>query len=441
MGNADGPASPLLARVRRSGKEFSPQTLASIGIPVKIDFQSMVDRACHADLIADLCKTAHEDSPTPSPSVEPRPAEASIPPPNLPQDDGELTTHPSDKKHIAAQAVEDTNLKVITYRHRGKVKKVSTNLKTSDLSVASTGWEGGRVKLTDPERAYSLDEMKRMGFSVVAWDGVEPHAVLDRGSTIVAMLAGRPRDGQFIEQVANPLFKAMERTREHCSMSSLKHWCSHFAATNVGISRRPGPTEPQTLQVDPKNQLAIAELLSEPSLQRLVGFTASAFNLYAPRLYQYYQTTLDSLLQWKPTLCPYLANSPFAACMFNFGPDVQTFVHTDLKNLPWGWCVVTALGGHLVLWDLKLVVEFPPGSTIFIPSGIIRHSNIPVAEGEVWLSYTQYTAGSVFRWVGYGFRSVGEVMSTLGEAEVRRLNAGRWEAGCQMWSKLGEFFE
>ncbi|KDQ54000.1 hypothetical protein JAAARDRAFT_698215, partial [Jaapia argillacea MUCL 33604] len=165
-------------------------------------------------------------------------------------------------------------------------------------------------------------------------------------------------------------------------------------------------------------------------------------------LYQCYQTTLDSLLQWKPTLRPYLANSPFAACTFNFGPDVRTFVHTDPKNLPWGWCVVTALGsfdpkrgGHLVLWDLKLVVEFPPGSTIFIPSAIIQHSNIPVAEGEVWLSYTQYTAGSVFRWVNYSFRSVGEVVSMLGEAEVHHLNAGRWEAGCQMWSKLGDFFE
>lgn len=38
-------------------------------------------------------------------------------------------------------------------------------------------------------------------------------------------------------------------------------------------------------------------------------------------------------------------------------------------------CAITTLsdydpkaGGHLVLWDLKLVIEFPPGSTILILS-------------------------------------------------------------------------
>ncbi|KDQ49354.1 hypothetical protein JAAARDRAFT_143588, partial [Jaapia argillacea MUCL 33604] len=202
------------------------------------------------------------------------------------------------------------------------------------------------------------------------------------------------------------------------------------------------------LRVDPKNQVPIEELLKEPSLRRLVGFTTNAFNLYAPRLYKYYRTTLESLLQWKPTLRPYLPNSPFSACTFNFGPNVQTFIHTDPKNLLWGWCVVTALGrfnpkhgGHLILWDLNLVVEFPPVSTLFIPSAVIRHSNVLVAAGEQRLSYTQYTAGGVFRWVKYRYKSVGEVVRSIGELEVRRLNASRWKAGIEMFSKLGELSE
>ncbi len=68
----------------------------------------------------------------------------------------------------------------------------------------------------------------------------------------------------------------------------------------------------------------------------------------------------------------------FAAVTFNFSPQTCTFRHTDSANLPFGWCAITALGrfdprfgGHLVLWDLKLVLDFPPGSTILIPSAIL----------------------------------------------------------------------
>src|SRR5882762_4619472 len=82
-----------------------------------------------------------------------------------------------------------------------------------------------------------------------------------------------------------------------------------------------------------------------------------------------------------PALCQYprlkrnFRNSIFACATFNFGPYACSFDHTNPGNLPFGWCAITALGpfdptqgGHLVLWDLQLVIEFPPGSTILIPS-------------------------------------------------------------------------
>ncbi|KAJ7760243.1 hypothetical protein DFH07DRAFT_957619 [Mycena maculata] len=55
---------------------------------------------------------------------------------------------------------------------------------------------------------------------------------------------------------------------------------------------------------------------------------------------------------------------------------------------PWGWCSIVTLGnfkpdkgGHLILWDLCLIIGSPPGSTIFIPSAILRHSNVPIQQG------------------------------------------------------------
>jgi hypothetical protein len=65
----------------------------------------------------------------------------------------------------------------------------------------------------------------------------------------------------------------------------------------------------------------------------------------------------------------------------NFGPKTMCFPYKDFGNLAYGFCAVTALGrynpkmgGHLILWDLKLAIEFPPGCTILIPSATLHHS-------------------------------------------------------------------
>ncbi|KAJ3769587.1 hypothetical protein FB446DRAFT_623905, partial [Lentinula raphanica] len=86
--------------------------------------------------------------------------------------------------------------------------------------------------------------------------------------------------------------------------------------------------------------------------------------------------------------------------------------HRDSLNWPFGWCAITALGkydprrsGQLILWELKLVIDFPHAATVFIPSAVITHSNTPLAEGDNRMSFTQYTAGPIFRWVENGCRT------------------------------------
>ena len=81
-------------------------------------------------------------------------------------------------------------------------------------------------------------------------------------------------------------------------------------------------------------------------------------------------------------------------------------------NCPFGFCAITALGnfnpkkgGHIILWEPGLILEFPHGATILIPSSTITHSNIPVREGESQVSFTQYCAGAIFRFVDNGFRT------------------------------------
>lgn len=129
-----------------------------------------------------------------------------------------------------------------------------------------------------------------------------------------------------------------------------------------------------------------------------------------------------------------------AATTFNFGPRTCTFPHKDLKNLSWGWCSVTSLGsydpkkgGHLVLWDLKIAVEFPPYSTIFIPSAILLHSNTNIGLDETRLTVTQYSSAGLFGWAAYH--------NVPKKASDPDTISNWWKSPRHMFSKVGEIVE
>ena len=108
--------------------------------------------------------------------------------------------------------------------------------------------------------------------------------------------------------------------------------------------------------------------------------------------------------------CP--ADKPlgiFPCQMFNVDMQSISQPHTDQGNLAQGWCSIMllegfnhTLGGYLVLWDLGLIVQFPPGCTVLIPSSIVCHSNTSLQPGEVRHVIVQYASGRLFRWVYNG---------------------------------------
>jgi hypothetical protein len=158
------------------------------------------------------------------------------------------------------------------------------------------------------------------------------------------------------------------------------------------------------------NRLALDRLRREQCFVRIAGHQSSAFAYWAPKLYRFYADTVTRLNANDPSLIFNFPNSIFACSTYNFGPQTVSLEHIDFSNYIAGWCGITALGrfnyklgGHLVLWDLKLVLEFPPGWTILIPSAYLRHSNTCIAADETRYSFTQYTAGGIFRYVADGF--------------------------------------
>lgn len=140
---------------------------------------------------------------------------------------------------------------------------------------------------------------------------------------------------------------------------------------------------------------------------------------------------------------PFL-NSMYPACCVNFGPQTLCYDHRDFSNAPGVPCAITSMGnfdpmkgGHLVLYDLKVIIEFPPGSTVLLPSGAFRHGNTPVGEEETRSSFTQFCPGGLLRYAACGLRDEkeleeGEKASILGDLDVQ------WQSVVGLFSLVNE---
>lgn len=165
----------------------------------------------------------------------------------------------------------------------------------------------------------------------------------------------------------------------------------------------------------------------------LADHPSGSLDTFAPTLSMFTQSILNLLEIDNPNLRRHFPGHPMACTTFNLGPRTITFPHKDLKNLSWGLCSVTSFGsynptkgGHLVLWDLGIAVEFPAYSTILFPSAVILHSNTSIGEDETRLTITQYSSAGLFGWKAYGYMPKG--VSTQVDAW--------WEHPRHMFSKV-----
>ncbi|KAF9470263.1 hypothetical protein BDN70DRAFT_821563 [Pholiota conissans] len=192
----------------------------------------------------------------------------------------------------------------------------------------------------------------------------------------------------------------------------------------------------------------MGQLLKLEPFERIAGHADGLFKSYAPRLHQYYSGANKGLESKDSSLKRPFPNAVFAACSINFGPKTVAHKHRDYGNLTWGWCAITSLGtydyktgGHLVLWDLNVVIEFPPGSTILLPSALLCHSNTSIAPDRTRYSFTQYSAGALFRWVDNNFQPQKKWASQASDADFeqrQKEQEARWQKGLDMLSSLDE---
>jgi hypothetical protein len=187
-------------------------------------------------------------------------------------------------------------------------------------------------------------------------------------------------------------------------------------------------------------------------------FATAAYATYGERNHKYMMETFEKVkarsdIAGRASLRqPYdEAVGGFPSRTFNISQQTASFPHTDQSNLAQGWCSITplgnfdpCLGGHLVLWNFGLVVQFPPGATALIPSALITHSNTTIQPGETRYSIVQYASGRVFRWVKNGFvtDSAWHKQATAEDKAARgREQAMRWEEASRSFFTLEELLQ
>ncbi|KAJ7353250.1 hypothetical protein DFH08DRAFT_692418 [Mycena albidolilacea] len=200
------------------------------------------------------------------------------------------------------------------------------------------------------------------------------HPLVDRTGRIFAVLAGQPDGDDSYAVSASEAYTYIKAcgAATYFPPEMRCHCRGLFAAINVGLNLGKGATVPSWLD-NKKHTPLVSQLLGNSHVIRMANFASSAFATWAPKLYRHYVDNNTCLRTRFPHLWRPFPQTVFTGAAFNFS-RVCTYKHRDICNLPFGWCAVQLLGrfdategGHLILWDVNLVVEFLAGSLILLP--------------------------------------------------------------------------
>ncbi|KAJ2927410.1 hypothetical protein H1R20_g9682, partial [Candolleomyces eurysporus] len=292
-----------------------------------------------------------------------------------------------------------------------------------------------------------------MGFAYVPYEPGRNVLFSDSQTRIVGGLVDRPlgEDWTLTKEDASASLRNARNigvATGAFSNKDMKHRHGQYFTLLTGASMGGGQKRPGNLAQRLRSRSKLVQLiLLNKSIKRIAGFQSSAFYFLAPKLYRRYAHDLGQLYESQPELHWNFQGSIYPCIAFNCGPQSITTLHFDQGNLSHGLCAVTPLGnfdwkkgGHLVLWELKLVLEFPPGTVALLPSAAVRHCNTPIQEGEEWMSITQFAAGGLFRWVAYGIKSAKELGSTKAsnsktlKEKADKCAEERWMEGLSLFS-------
>ncbi|KAF6746734.1 hypothetical protein DFP72DRAFT_1076069 [Ephemerocybe angulata] len=349
--------------------------------------------------------------------------------------------------------------KASTFKYHSKFDRISSALDASNMPHASGGAWIGKRSASLRDKPWTVDELlNEMDFTLVPYEDGKNVVFLDSKDRIVGGRIAKSQKEDWNE-VIDEGAKCLREVRKYgfeegiLTEDDVDSRRGPLLALPVGVSTGGGQTKPSNLYQNLRTRrLLTNSILRNKAIKRIAGAQSSAFAFLNPKLYKKYTEDLGALFASDSSLKANFDNSIFPAASFNCSDQSVSLDHFDFGNLSYGFCALTALGnfdfkrgGHLILFELKLVVEFPPGSTCVIPSAAIRHGNTPILPGEERMSIAQYAAGGLFRWVAYGFKT-GKMLATTAAGRRARAAADGasgilWFEGLDLYSTRESLFE
>ncbi|KAJ7880771.1 hypothetical protein B0H14DRAFT_3434322 [Mycena olivaceomarginata] len=289
---------------------------------------------------------------------------------------------------------------------------IAITFATDNFRASKPRWTGLSQPLEHPLLAHADDtEFLKKHMQYADWDGKKTHVILDRKGHIIGVLIAPPLPGEDWDAVLKVATAAMREARDKMSFpaGAYHHRQAYtegegFPTSTHGFAFGGGREKVGNVKASSaKNAAAMEELLDNPEPH---------FQTLCYPIFTDYHRNKQTLLRENPHLQWTFARSPFAAVTANLGPASVSPPHADF-------------GGHLVCWDYELIIRFPPGCSILIPSAVVTHSNIPIQDGEEHFSLIQYSAGGLFRWVKNGFQSDCSWLESATAADVEQREAER----------------
>ncbi|KAJ3575540.1 hypothetical protein NP233_g1027 [Leucocoprinus birnbaumii] len=331
-----------------------------------------------------------------------------------------------------------------------RCRPIETSLNIRTLPVAEGGYQGKPFKeVSNLKQPYDLADLEANQFEYIPWDGKTPRPILDIDQRVCAVLAGEPNVNEY-EIKCRGVYEAMASAASSIVFydKDKHHIRGDYPVLNVGLTPGQGSLHPTNVNLG-RYEPVVEELLKNDFIKEIARHQNDSFKIWSPGVYARYRMRLRLLFGHKKygAKLQRITSGVYPSAAFNFGPKAWTNRHRDPKNVSYGWCAITTTGdfdptkgGHLVLEDLKLVIEFPPGSTILIPSALFIHGNVPISIVEKRASFTQYCPAGLLRFVDNGFITLAELQRRR-KRDYSEIVANRkmhWEEGISLFSTLEE---
>ncbi|KAF9261865.1 hypothetical protein L218DRAFT_1001179 [Marasmius fiardii PR-910] len=237
---------------------------------------------------------------------------------------------------------------------------VPTRLNLTNICISQNSFTGYHTNWAPPTE-YMLEEMvgpnSKFKFRLIVWDGRSMLFIKDQNGHIPVFGVLPPEDPSF-HQAMDTLTLVVEKERQNVWFEK-KNQRGGYGYLTAGVIHGMG-----------------TKACWKPKVRK---HQSKGFRTWSPSIFKSYMENKKELTKNNMNLQWNFNNSVFAAISINFGPRTVTSEHTDHENCADGFCAITPLApseggddyqasGHLILWDLGVVIEFSPKASLYILS-------------------------------------------------------------------------